>query len=655
MTLLAPKPSVVAEPGFLRRLLRRPAALICGGYIVLLVLVAVVAPIVLPHVATDNAGDLSATGQGPSTAHPLGTDSLGRDVLARLLVGTRPTMIGVLQALVVALALAVPVGLAAGYRGGWLDRVVGWLADLIFSLPGIIIVIVVLAVFPGSTLAAMTTLGLLASPGLMRVIRSVTLPLRDELYVQAARTAGLRTPYLLSRHILPRIGGTIVVQASFFAAAALTVQSGLAFLSLLAAPPAPSWGGMVADGAKVRFVQPWLSWPPGIAIGLTILAFCLLGDAVRDAATEGWTGRIGARMFGPGPRHLRTVPPGRLGPGPSFAGPGPATARCQEPLPPSLLAVEGLSVAVPAGDGDRLLVEGVSFDVRAGETVGIVGESGCGKTVTTRAITDLLPGGAFRTAGRIRFDGVDLAALGERELRRYRGRRIAVVSQEPMASFDPLFRVGDQIAEAVRRHLRLGRAAARARAVELLASVHLPDPAAVARAYPHELSGGMAQRAAIARALAGEPQLLIADEPTTALDVTVQAGILDLLRELRTDRGMAILLVTHDWGIVADSCDRVVVMYAGEVVERAQVGPIFAAPRHPYTQALLASDPHEAPAGRDLPTIPGTVPPPGAWPPGCRFRERCALATAGCERPIALIPAGPGQESRCIRAAEVTA
>jgi peptide/nickel transport system permease protein len=610
----------------------------------LLALIAVVAPLALPQVAGENAGDLSVTGQGPSTAHLLGTDSLGRDVLERLLVGTEPTLIGVLQALVVALALAVPIGLAAGYRGGWLDRVVGWLADLILSLPGIVIVIVVLAVFPGSTLAAMVTLGVLASPGLMRVIRSVTLPLRKELYIQAAHTAGLRAPYILRRHILPRIAGTIVVQGSFFAAAALTVQSGLAFLSLLTAPPAPSWGGMVADGAKVRYVQPWLIWPPGIAIGLTILALCLFGDAVRDAATEGWTGPARSHS-----RRAQATAPARSAPTNTAASKAPQADAS------ALLAVEDLSVAVAAGDDVRLLVEGVSFDVRAGETVGIVGESGCGKTITTRAITDLLSGAVFRAAGSIRFDGVDLATLGERELHRYRGRRIAVVSQEPMASFDPLFRVGDQIAEAARRHLHRGRKAARARAVELLASVHLPDPAAVARAYPHELSGGMAQRAAIARALAGEPQLLIADEPTTALDVTVQADILDLLRELRTERGMAILLVTHDWGIVADSCDRVVVMYAGEVVERAPVEPIFAAPRHPYTRALLASDPHTASPDSELPTIPGVVPPPGSWPPGCRFRERCSLTTAGCEARIPLIPTEPDQESRCIRAAEAGA
>jgi len=265
------------------------------------------------------------------------------------------------------------------------------------------------------------------------------------------------------------------------------------------------------------------------------------------------------------------------------------------------------------------------------------------------AILGLLPGAGQIEAGSIYYGSRDLVMLSERELRRIRGKEIALISQEPMVSLTPTFRVGWQIAEAVRRHHGYSRRKARRRAIELLRQVHLPDPELVARRYPHELSGGMAQRVAIARALAGEPKLLIADEPTTALDVTVQAEILELLRDLKNERKLAILLITHDWGVIADLCDRAVVMYAGEVVEQAPLGPIIREPRHPYTEALLTSNPHHASEADRLPTIPGDVPRPGAWPQGCHFHPRCRYATTVChEAPIPLEHPRPERETRCI-------
>jgi peptide/nickel transport system permease protein len=616
--------------------MRRPLAIVCVSYLVLVLLVAIFAPIILPDVVDQQAGDLLNTLDGPSREHPLGTDSLGRDVLDRLLVGTRVTMIGVLEAVIATLLIALPLGLAAGYFGGAFDRTAGWVSDVAFSLPGIAIVLVVLSVFPGSMLAGMVALGFLVSPALARIVRSATLPIRQELYIDAARVAGLSHPYIIARHVLPRIAGPVIIMTSLFAATALLAQTGLAYLGLIATIPEPSWGGMVGDGIANIVAQPMLIWPPGIVMTLTIVAFGLLGDIVRDATTESWSAGV-VRPTGNHNAALR-------------ASNAPAHAPSD-----ALLDVQGLTVTLPGPAGPVLIVDDVSFDVMPGETVGIVGESGCGKTITALALLGLLPVGGEIVAGQIGFDGRDLARLSERDLRRVRGKSIGFVSQEPMISLNPSFRIGWQLALAVRTHHHVSRREASARVLELLTSVHLPDPEIVAARYPHELSGGMAQRVAIARALAGEPRLLIADEPTTALDVTVQADILDLFRELQATREMGILLVTHDWGVVADLCSRAVVMYAGEVVERAELAPMFRSPQHPYTEALLASNPHTADTG-PLPTIVGAVPKPGAWPSGCRFVPRCDYATAACNAgkvPLEIVASD--RETRCLRHEEVMA
>jgi peptide/nickel transport system permease protein len=607
----------------------------------ILVGIAVIAPIVLPAVAHEQAGDLLKSSQGPSWAHPLGTDPLGRDLLDRLLVGTKPTLVGVAEAVFVALAVGLPIGLMAGYFGGAFDRAVTWWTDLMFSLPVLAITLVVLSVFRQSMLAAMIALGVLASATIARVVRSATLPVRQELYVAAAQVSGLSHPYIVVRHVLPRIRGPIIVIASLWAGAALLAQSGLAYLGLLVPVPAPSWGGMIGDGIQAIVQQPWLIWPPGIAITLTVVALGLVGDAVRDATAENWS----ATPVRPRKRRLANRQ--------SNVG---LDARSAKALIPSdqLLTVSGLTVALPTDPTPTKLVEDVSFGIRVGETVGLVGESGCGKTVTSMSLLGLLPANAEIIDGSVSFGGRDLAQLPESELRKVRGKEIGLVSQESMASLNPAYRVGWQLALAIRVHHGLSKRASQARAVDLLRQVHLPEPEVVARRFPHELSGGMAQRVAIARALAGEPRLLIADEPTTALDVTLQAEIVDLLREIQRERDMAMLLVTHDWGVIADVCDRAVVMYAGQIVEQSPLQEIFSHPRHPYTAALLASNPHGATEGRTLPTIPGSVPKPGDWPVGCHFQQRCAFATDGCTtQKIELERVGEGHETRCIHHARL--
>jgi oligopeptide/dipeptide ABC transporter ATP-binding protein len=293
-----------------------------------------------------------------------------------------------------------------------------------------------------------------------------------------------------------------------------------------------------------------------------------------------------------------------------------------------VLAVEDLTIAV----GDRLLAEDVSLAIGPGEMVGLVGESGCGKSVTALSVMRLLPPPVRVAAGRIAIDGADVLALREAPLRALRGDRVAMIFQEPMTALNPVFTVGEQVAEVLEIHRGLDRAAALDRAAELLGRVGLPSPREQLGRYPHQMSGGQRQRVMIAMALACEPRLLIADEPTTALDVTVQAQILALIDRLRRDLGMACLLITHDLGVVSEVCDRAAVMYAGRIVEEAPVGALFAAPRHRYTRALLDTMPAMNPPGVRLPSIAGMVPVPGSRGTGCAFAPRCGAALPACAR-----------------------
>ena len=315
----------------------------------------------------------------------------------------------------------------------------------------------------------------------------------------------------------------------------------------------------------------------------------------------------------------------------------------------SLLEVRDLRVSFPdRTTGAVHPVDGVSFELARGDTLALVGESGCGKSLSALALLRLVPPpGKVESGSSVMLDGTDVLSLDPRALRKVRGRRIAMVFQDPMTSLNPVFTVGDQITEVVHAHFKVTKRDARDRALKLLNEVGIPDAASRLDAYPHQLSGGMRQRVMIAIALAGEPELLIADEPTTALDVTVQAQILELLDQLRESHGMAMLLITHDLGIVAGRADRVAVMYAGQIVEQAPTESLFEQPSHPYTQGLFASVPRlTGPVGTLMP-IPGTVPPPSAWPSGCRFRTRCPIVHARSAEMPPMLDVGPGHTMRC--------
>ncbi|MFT4081345.1 MAG: dipeptide/oligopeptide/nickel ABC transporter permease/ATP-binding protein [Nocardioides sp.] len=632
--------------GFGARLIRKPVAMIALVYLALIVIGTIFAGVLAPYGAEHQ--ELSAALTGPSGQHWLGAGELGKDVFSRILYGGRVTLLGVLTATGVFAVIGVPAGMVAGYRRGRFDRFVLKSADLLFAIPVMIVLLVVLAIFPGNETAAMAAMGLLAAPGLARVVRSVTLGVREELYVRAAVSSGLSDRVIIVRHVLPKVTGTALVQISTFAAGAVLMETGLGFLGV--GTTTASWGNLVAEASRNLGVQPWLLVPSGFIIITFIIALNLAADGVRDALAERYQ-QAPASSTRPRRRTLTTTvgQQARV----AVAGDSAITEPAAGPPPTDvLLAVRDLTVTVPIDDTPTDLIRGVSFDVRPGEAVGLVGESGCGKTVTAASILGLLPVGGRISTGQVWFDGTDLTTVSSSALRAVRRSRIGWISQDPIASLDPSFTAGSQVAEAVRRATGCGRATARQRALELFERVRLPQPDRVAKSYPHQLSGGMAQRIGIAAALAGGPELVIADEPTTALDVTVQAEILELLRDLQHS-GTAVVLITHDWGVLADLCERAVVMYAGETVERADVRAMVRGPLHPYTAGLLRSDPHRGVRGQPLPALPGSVPQPTEWPVGCHFQNRCPLVIDACRAaPIPLVEPTAGRTARCVRTGE---
>ncbi|WP_109467133.1 dipeptide/oligopeptide/nickel ABC transporter permease/ATP-binding protein [Albibacillus kandeliae] len=576
--------------------------------------------------------DLIASLQGPSAAHWLGTDDLGRDVLSRLIYGSRIAVIAAVEATSLAVLIGVPIGLFIGYRGGWWDRLTMRLVEAIVSIPGIMVAIVIIAILGTGLHRAMFALGILYSTAFLRLARSVVLTEREEVYAKSARVIGASPTRILVRHIFLNIAPPLIVQVTLTVGAVLLAEAGLSFIGIGVQPPQASWGTMLNTAASYMELNPFLAVPPGLAIVATVLAVNLLGDVLRDSIGRGI--RVPAAPS-TAPARVRTAP--------------------SRPLPPradDMLRVEGLEVMVsPKGGAEVPVVTDMSFRIARGETLGLVGESGSGKTVTGLALMGLIGAGGRITGGRVTLDGTDLLGLSKAGLEKVRGNDVAMVFQDPTTSLNPAYTVGNQISEVLRVKQGLSRRAAWDRTVELIDRVGIPRATERAQAYPHELSGGMAQRIAIARALSCGPKLLIADEPTTALDVTVQQEILDLFRDLQDEFGMAMLFVTHDLAVAADVCDRIAVMYCGEIVETAPVDDLFANPRHPYTSGLLSAMPHGASGTPPLPVIPGSVPTPGHWPEGCRFAARCPHVTEACAAPVPL--SGDARLIRCVRADEL--
>jgi len=572
-----------------RRVLKNPMAVVSLVILALVVLSAVFAGQITGW--DPGRADLNDALAPPFGEHLLGADASGRDVLARLFFGARVSLIGALIALATALAIGIPTGLIAGYFQGWFDSLSSWFASLLMAMPGLIVVLALISVIGPGMVGVMVTFGALLSPGVFRLTRSGVVSVRRELYIDAAKVSGLSDYRIISRHVLGVIRAPLVIQASMIAGIAIVIQAGLEFLGVGDSSTA-SWGQMLSEAFSNIYVAPTMILWPGLIIGLTVGSLAIFGAALRDTVQGAEPVRRVRRRK---PSSVEDTATRRLdlSTAATAAVVSPRNGG-QEDLEPNdaLLVVRDLQVGYPQPDGSTtIVVDGVSLHVDRGEVLGLVGESGSGKSQTAFSILGLLPdtgaiiGGSISFAGRT-IASADGAAHGAAALR---GRQLGYIPQEPMSNLDPSFTLGFQLVEPMRQILGLSRPAAKAKALELLDRVGIADPRRTFDAYPHEVSGGMAQRVLIAGAVACDPELLIADEPTTALDVTVQAEVLDLLRGLQRERSMGMIMVTHNFGVVADICDRVAVMQAGRLVEQADALELFDDPHNPYTRMLLSS------------------------------------------------------------------
>ncbi|ALJ20072.1 dipeptide/oligopeptide/nickel ABC transporter permease/ATP-binding protein [Microbacterium sp. No. 7] len=558
------------------RVIREPLGAISVFILALTLIVGLLAPWIMPHdVSTIDLGNIF---KPPGPEFWFGTDSAGRDIFSQLVSSTLLTLAAAMVAVGVGLVIGVPAGLVAGFYGRWFDSISSWFTEMLMALPGIIILLAARAAFGPNLWLAMVVFGVLLSPGFFRLVRTAVITVRGELYVDAARVSGLSDGRIIARHVLTVVRAPIIIQASLVAGIAINVQAGLEFLGV-GDPSNPTWGVMLNEAFRNIYVNPiGLLWPAA-AISIVTAAFALFGNALRDALEEGEKTKKAKRKTQP------RKTPGRRA----------AASTGAVETSPHLLSVSDLSIEYPRPDGTASrVVDGFSFHVDRGEVLGIVGESGSGKSQTAFAILGLLPSEAVVAEGHIVFDGIELVssangAISASRMDPLRGVRIAYIPQEPMSNLDPAYTVGYQLTRPLVKRMGMSRADAKKRALELLATVGIADPERTFRSYPHEISGGMAQRVLIAGAVSCEPDLLIADEPTTALDVTVQAEVLDLLRDLQKRFDMGIVMVTHNFGVVADLCDRVVVLRHSKFIESGEVTQILRHPQDPYTRMLLDS------------------------------------------------------------------
>jgi oligopeptide/dipeptide ABC transporter ATP-binding protein len=598
------------------RVLRTPLGSTAGVLITTVLLTAIVAPVLWgPDADVIDTNNLLA---GPSAAHPIGTDNLGRDLLYRVLVASRLSIELALVATLISVTVGLVLGAAPILLGRALGRTVTWFVGIAVAFPGLLLALFFAVIFGVGELGAVLAIGFAGAPSFARLCQTLIGGVAGRDFVAAARAGGIGRFRVLVRHILPNIAEPLVINATIGAGGALLAFAGLSFLGLGVQAPAYDWGRLMMDGLSGIYVHPLAALGPGAAVVIAGLAFNLVGEATAKA--------LGVQHVGPLSRLSRRA---------RAAPPRPAPPRSAHPTGAAdgaiVLDVTDLHVTFPGPDGPVRAVRGVTFALRRGEAVGVVGESGSGKSITALAIAQLVeePGQVRATA--LNFLGEGLLDGGAATHRRLLGTSFSLVFQDPMSSFNPTKRVGRQLAEVAQLHQGMSRRTALARAVDRLRAVRVADPERRVHQFPYEFSGGMLQRAMIGMGLMGSPKLIVADEPTTALDVTVQRQVLDLLQSIQKSDDVSLLLISHDVSVVAEICDRVLVMYAGRIIEDLPAAELTTGARHPYTRALVGAVPNmRSDTSQPLSTVPGRPVDPANVPSGCAYAARCPLADAHC-------------------------
>ncbi|MBL1104860.1 dipeptide/oligopeptide/nickel ABC transporter permease/ATP-binding protein [Streptomyces sp. 5-8] len=620
-----------------RRLPLPSKAAVC--FLALVVLVAVLAPVLAPDDPLDQQDPADGTG-APSAAHWMGQDSLGRDILSRLMYGARWSLAIGLGATTLALVVGAVLGALAATSRKAVDETLMRCLDVVMAFPGIALAAVLVAVFGGGIGVLICAIAFLFTPPVARVVRANVLDQYGEDYVTAERVIGARTPHIVLRHVAVNCAAPVLVFCTVQVAEAIVFEASLSFIGAGVRPPDPSWGSVIADGKNMVLTGGWWATVfPGLLILLTVLSLNVLSEGVSDA----WAAPAPREVRAPEDR-LETPEPGtgEVLPLPGLTEAARRLRARARPLPDRdgqpVLAVENLTIGFPDRHRGVDIVAGVGFEVYPGEVLGLVGESGCGKSLTALAVMGLAPKDA-RTGGQVRFRQRDLLAEPMRVRRRLLGHEMAMVYQDALSSLNPAMTIRAQLKQLVRRGGRRGPR-------ELMSLVGL-DPERTLRSYPHELSGGQRQRVLIAMALSRDPKLIVADEPTTALDVTVQAQVMELLLRLREELGFALILVSHDLALVADITDRVVVMYGGQIVETGVTADLVAAPAHHYTRGLLGSVLSLESSAERMTQIKGVVPSPADFPAGCRFADRCPLATEVCHTTAPVLAGTPAHTAAC--------
>ena len=568
--------------------------------------------------------------------HLLGTDHLGRDLLARLIWGTLLSLGVGISASLIAGIVGSAIGIIAGFFGDRTDNLIMRGVDMLMAFPYILLALAIVAVLGPGLLNALYAVAIVNIPFFARNVRGVTVGIAHREFVDAARLSGMGNWRIVWNEILPNVLPVIVIAMSTTVGWMILETAGLSFLGLGSQPPQADLGSMLGEGRKLLITAPHASIVPGVMIFLIVMSINLLGDGIRDALDPRLRSGALSRPAAVTRIERETVPP-----------PGEGDA---------LLEISGLKTDFEVGDRVYKAVGGVDLRVVPGECLGIIGESGSGKSVTALSLLGLVasPPGVIK-AGAVRLEGTDLLGADLETLRSIRGSRVAYIFQDPLATLHPLYTIGDQMIEAIRCHRPVSKTEARKQAVELLDQVQIPNAAARLRSYPHEMSGGMRQRVGIAMALANDPDVIIADEPTTALDVTVQAQVLALLAKMRKERNLAVIFITHDFGVVAQLCDRVAVMYAGRIVETGPTDDVLNRPAHPYTARLIDCVPELGGGRRQLAAIPGLPPAVDRLPPGCSFAPRCTRSKPECVAGILETHALSKERSvRCLYPVEAT-